>query len=82
MKQITIRNVSSPLAERLKQERAITGKSLNQLVLDLLHQSLGMTSDRRYDNGLGALAGTWSDQEHEEFEKNTEVFEQIDEELW
>ena len=82
MKQITIRNVSPHLAKRLDQERAITGKSLNQLLIDLLEKSLGITPDSRFDNGLGELAGTWSDEEHAAFEKNTEIFEQIDEELW
>lgn len=82
MKQLTIRNVSPRLAKRLAQERAATGKSLNQLVLDLLERSLGLVTGSRYDNGLAALAGTWSNEEHAAFEKSTAVFEQIDEELW
>lgn len=45
-------------------------------------QALGLTADQEYDNGLDKLAGSWSQEEFEEFEKNTAVFEQIDEELW
>ena len=79
LNQITIRYVSPHLAKRLDQERAITGKSLNQLVLDLLEKSLGMTPDSLYDNGLGGLAGTWSDEEYATFEKCVENSEQKDE---
>jgi hypothetical protein len=51
-------------------------------VLDLLAQALGVGTTRRRTNGLGALAGTWTQEEFEEFEKAIEFTEQIDEELW
>jgi hypothetical protein len=38
MKTLTIRNVPADLAEALQRERARRGQSLNQTVLDLLHQ--------------------------------------------
>ena len=82
MKQLTIRYVTEDLARALGEERARRGQSINQTVLDLLRKALGLTPDRRYDNGLGVLAGTWSEEEHHEFERNTSQFEQIDEELW
>jgi len=35
-----------------------------------------------YDNGLGALSGSWSQAEFEEFERNTSSFGEIDDEVW
>lgn len=33
-------------------------------------------------NGLGRLAGTWSEDEFRDFERATAQFEEADEELW
>ena len=82
MKQITVRNISPNLAQALDRARKIKGKSLNRTVIELLMQALGLTADQTYDNGLDKLAGSSSQEEFEDFEKNTVVFEQIDEELW
>jgi len=82
MRQLTIRNVSPELALALRREQRKRGCSLNQTVLDLISQALGLGPDGRYDNGLGKLAGTWNQEDLREFESNTAVFERIDEELW
>ena len=79
---MTIRNVPPRLAKILDEERRQRGKSLNQTVLDLLCQALGLALDSTYDNGLGKLAGTWADEEFSEFEEHTKIFDQVDEELW
>lgn len=81
MKQITIRGVPEDLSRALQEEKKRRGASLNQTLLDLLRQSLGI-GPTRYDNGLAKHAGTWSKQELSTFEKNTEAFEQIERELW
>jgi hypothetical protein len=81
MKQITIRGVSSELARALQNEKKRRGTSLNQAVLDLLGQSLGLTS-KQYENGLAKFAGTWSGQEFTDFEQHMEIFEQVDSEVW
>ena len=49
-------------------------------MIDLLGQGLGARGPR--SNGLGSLAGTWSEDEFSEFERATVQFEAIDEELW
>ena len=82
MKQLTVRNVPEELAQALTEERVRRGESLNKTVLDLLFQALGLTHNRRFDNGLSRLAGQWSEEEFREFEANTALFEQIDEDLW
>jgi plasmid stability protein len=81
MKALTIRRVDSDLARSLEQERRRRGTSLNETVLALLRQALGLGEEPR-SNGLRALAGTWSAQDLEEFERAMEPFEQVDPELW
>ena len=68
------------LAEALEREKRRRGKSLNQTVIDLLGQGLGGQGMR--SNGLGRLAGGWSEGEFRDFEQATAPFEAIDEELW
>jgi plasmid stability protein len=80
MKALTIRNLPTPVAEALEREKHRRGRSLNQTVIDLLGQSLGVGSGR--SNGLGRLGGTWDEEDLREFERATAPFEQIDEELW
>jgi hypothetical protein len=80
MRQITIRGVPDELARALEKEKTRRGTSLNQAVLDLLKQAVGLSG--QYDNGLSKLAGTWTKRELDDFEKHMEVFEQIDPEVW
>jgi plasmid stability protein len=80
MKTLTIRNVPSELNEALQRERARTGRSLNQTVIDLLNQRLGVGVAR--SNGLARLAGTWSDDEFDQFQKAIAPFERVDEAIW
>lgn len=82
MKQITVRNISPQLAQALERVRKMKGKSLNRTVIELLMQALGLDGEESYNNGLGKQAGTWSQEDLSEFEKNTTMFEQTDEELW
>lgn len=79
---LTIRDVSSELARALKAEARRRGASLNQTVKELLGRALGLGPSAAYDNGLGALAGTWSAEELDEFEKATAGFEAVDDEIW
>lgn len=82
MKQLTVRHVSPELARALKDEKRRRSASLNQTILDLLHRALGLQPAARYDNGLGRLAGGWTEEELAGFEAHTASFEQIDEDLW
>jgi len=80
MKTITVRNIPHELDEALQRERARRGLSLNQTVIDLLKQRLGVGVAR--SNGLARLAGTWTDEEFERFSEAIAPFERVDEELW
>jgi plasmid stability protein len=79
---LTVRDVPSDVAKALRTETRRRGKSLNQTVIDLLKQALGLGWDSPRANGLEKLAGTWSQEELDRFERATAVFEHIDEEEW
>lgn len=80
MKTLTVRNVPPEVAEALEREKRRRGESLNQTVIELLTQGLGVGTAR--SNGLARLAGTWSEEEFQEFERAVAPFEEIDDELW
>ena len=82
MKHLTIRNVPDDLAERLIDEKRARGRSLNQTVLELLAQAVGLAEGIRTTNGLEALAGTWSSDDVEAFEQATRFTHDLDDELW
>ena len=82
MKQLTVRSVNEALAKALEAEARRRRCSVNQAVLEILSQGLGLTGDQGFDNGLGKLAGTWTDEEAVELEASTAQFEEVDEELW
>jgi plasmid stability protein len=82
MKHLTIRNLPPEVGEALDRRRARSRTSLNQTVIDLLRHALGVRRPGEESNGLARLAGTWSQEEHEQFEAAVAVTEQIDEELW
>lgn len=79
IKSLTIRNLPPDLSEALEREKRRRGQSLNQTVIDPLGQGLGATGIR--SNGLGRLAGGWSESEFREFEDATAQFEAVDNEL-
>lgn len=76
---LTVRNLPGEVALALEEETRRRGISLNQTAIDLLSASQGVQKRR---NGLARLAGTWSEEEHEEFLKAIQHVETVDEELW
>jgi len=80
VKTLTIRNLPPSVAEALEREKRRRGESLNQTVIDLLSQGLGVGATR--SNGLAALAGTWSEDDFRRFEEAVAPFEEVDPELW
>ncbi len=78
---LTVRSVPKDVARALEAERKRSGASLNQTVIDLLRNALGLGPEE-LDNGLGRYAGKWSREDLAEFEAATECFEAIDSEVW
>lgn len=81
MRHLTVRCVDPALAKALSIEKKRRGKSLNQTVIDLLRRALGLgTAEDKFDNGLGKYAGGWTEEEFQEFQRNTAFLNQPDEE--
>jgi plasmid stability protein len=84
MATMTLRGVDEKTVEVLKERAKREGSSVNAVTLRLLRESLGLEKKKRsvvYAD-LDHLAGTWSKEEVAEFERNTAVFEKVDEEIW
>lgn len=81
---IHLRNVDSKTLYRLKEEAARYEISVNTLILNLVKNGLGLSSQRTLPiyHDLDALAGTWSEKKANAFLKDISDFEQIDKEIW
>ncbi len=82
MRHLTIRQVPAELSRALEEERRRRGVSLKRTVLERLAEALGLWARSRRSNGLRALAGTWTQEELEQFETAVALTGQTDEELW
>ena len=80
MKTLTVRNLPPEIAEALEREKSRRGESLNRTVIELLGQGLGVDGSR--SNGLARLAGRWSEEGFQTFERAVASLAEIDDELW
>lgn len=84
MKTMTIRGIDEDLDRAIKSRAEKTNLSANQWVLQALKMVTGTAKEpvfKTYQD-LDALAGGWSEADAAAFRKNTQVFEQIDKDLW
>jgi len=85
MKALTIRGIEPDVAEKLRQESAKHGKSINQFALECFKKSLGLEKEKaftkRYDD-LDDLFGKWSEQEYQAVQGKIDQERIVDEELW
>jgi len=84
MKTITIRGIEPGLDRVIKSRAKQNNLSVNQWILQALKKVTGMGKEsvfKKYHD-LDALAGGWSKEEAKAFQKNTQIFEKIDEEVW
>ena len=82
---ITLKGLDKTTAAWLRDEAAKQGKSVEEVVLQLVRTSIKAThqpSELRIHHDLDALAGTWSDEEADNFLNATADFNRIDETLW
>jgi len=84
MKTITVRGIDPGLDRVIKSRAKQNSLSVNQWVLQALKKVTGTGKEpvfKKYHD-LDALAGGWSKEEVRAFQKNTQIFERIDEDLW
>ena len=84
MKSITIHNLEPELEKGITAEAKRLGLSLNKTIKKLLRDSMNLSPEKKSGKkaDFSDLAGTWTQEEYDEFEKNTAIFEKIDEEMW
>jgi plasmid stability protein len=83
MKAITIRNIPPELQEKLEEESAAAGSSVASTVIRLLLKAAGLGPSRpRLFDDLDELAGAWSDEEADAFDRIVGDQRSIDPELW
>jgi plasmid stability protein len=80
--QMTLRHIPDNVGKGLRGRARKAGRSLNRSTIELLEQALGIraTDARRRD--LSHFAGQWDREARRTFERNTQMFEQIDAEVW
>jgi len=79
-KQYSIRNLTVPLDQRLRQKARESGKSLNEVVLETLHRGAGLAEETPIYHDLDDLIGKW--REDPAFEEALQSQDQIDPKLW
>ena len=85
MKALTIRGVEAEVAEKLKLTAAKQGKSVNQVILDIIKEGLGLKKEKKYSreyDDLDDLFGRWSEGEFQEIQAKINRERTIDPELW
>jgi len=85
MKTITVRGLDDDVAESLKETAGREGKSVNQLVVDIVRERLGLKKQRKFTaihNDLDHLFGTWSEDEFRQIQGKIDLERKIDKELW
>ena len=82
---LDIPQIDPSLWLRLKIEAKHRGLEVSDLLVEALKQFLGISHRRPIPTdktNLDRLAGTWTEEDAREFEKNTEGFGDIDQEMW
>lgn len=82
MKQITLRQIPKRVEDLIRSISEKQNKSINKTIIILLEKSLGLKNNSNKKRDLSKFSGTWSSTEFNEFEKNTEIFNKIDKEIW
>ncbi len=81
---MTVRGLDDDTIKALKEKAKREGTSINATLVKILRKELGIEK-KRYTvvyHDLDHLAGTWDEKDLDEFQKNVEDFEKIDEKMW
>ena len=73
--QTTIRDIPKDLEHALRERARRSGESLNRTLIRLLREAVGLNPPRK-KRDLSALAGTWSQEEADEFDRQVRWLEE------
>lgn len=83
MKSITLHKIDDRTVDLIEQRSKEWGLSLNRTIQKLLHESLGIKpTEQPKQDEFGEFFGIWSEEDFQEFEKNTLDSRQIDSSDW
>lgn len=85
MKAMTVRGVNPDMAEKLQALAKKQGKSINQVILEIIQKSLGLSKEQKYTrlhDDLDHLFGQWSQEEFDRIQGKIDAERTIDKELW
>jgi len=85
MSKLSIHGIDPDLAATLKQQAQAGGKSVNQLVLDVLKEHAGLQKKKQFAqeyHDLDSLFGRWTDSEFNNIQAKIDQERTCDDELW
>lgn len=82
IRQMTVRQVPDAVEKGIRARTRKTGCSLNRAMIDLMEEALQIRPTEKKKRDISRIAGQWSTEECVAFDRNTLVFERIDEETW
>lgn len=85
MNSLSIRDVDPQLAAILEEKARKSQKSIDQLVVEILRQHVGLMKEKRFTreyDDLDHLFGRWSDEEYTAIQGKIDHERQIDKDLW
>jgi hypothetical protein len=85
MKTITLRNLPPEVAKTVQQRAKKKKTSVNKAVIELLEESVGdkvKKKEKARYHDLDHLAGSWTEEEADAFDKIVKSFRTIDRDLW
>ena len=84
MKTLTIRGIDAELSDKIKETATKSGESINKLILRVLTSALGLGEKQVFPiyHDLDHLAGTWTNEDGEEFHNSIRALNEVDPELW
>ena len=84
MNAITVRNLPAAVAKAVREKARKEKLSLNKAIVRLLEEATGVArrKERVFHHDLDHLAGTWSEEEYQQFMAAVREQRQIDPEMW
>jgi hypothetical protein len=85
MKSIIIRDIEPAIADKLKKDAKLVGKSVNQFIKDMIKNQMGFGGKKKHSilhHDLDHLFGRWDEKEFEQIQGKIDLERKIDEELW
>lgn len=85
MKTITVRGLDDTLTANLKLMAKQEGQSVNQFILDMLKERLGLKKEKKFTavhHDMDHLFGRWADKEFKQIQMRIDSERKIDKELW